>query len=133
MTPDQIQLAIKAAIIALVLAAAAAGGWTLNGWRLSGQLEQLRGEKKVLEDQVRVLGEATRACSAGVDQAKRVGELAVGQIRAHLAELKNLHAAANREAVDRLEALLKNPTPPGAGCDKAWDAIEAERKAGVAP
>lgn len=128
-------IANPAAILYVGLAIAAAagsvgayGGWTLNGWRLSGQVEQLKGDKKSLEDQVIVLGESTRACSAAVDQAKKMGDLAVGQIREHLAELRKLHAG-NATAVDRLEALIKKGTPAGAGCDKAWDAVEADWKA----
>ena len=123
---------VALAVFAAGVASGGATAWKLQGWRLGTELESAKRARDVYKDQAQVLGADVEACNAGVEQAKKKGDLAVGQVRAQLAELKKRHAGKVEE-VARLEELLKNPTPAGAGCDKAWDAIEADQKARAAP
>lgn len=124
MTPIQLKLAGAAAIV-LVIAGLA--GWGLY-WR--GEYRELKVVNVVLVDQVTVLGSSVAACNAGVEAAKTAGQAALASSRAMLAEARRLHAGGTAQ-VARIEALLEKPTPPGAGCDEAWAAIEAQRKAGA--
>lgn len=128
LTPDQVKLLAIVSVAAALFAGGATSGWVLNGWRLGKELEHAQRERDTHFQQSQVLSAGLRACNAGVDEAKRIGDLAVGQVRAHLLELKKLDSGS-QAAVDRIEDLLRKPPPSGAGCEKAWDAIEAERKA----
>lgn len=119
-----------AGAIALVVAAAAgfAAGWTINGWRLGTTVAQLETSVATLSAQGKVLAHSVEVCNAGVDAAAKAGAAAVEQGRALVAEARRL-AAGSRDQAARLEALLAQPTPAGAGCREAWAAIEADSKA----
>lgn len=132
MTPDQIKLCVIATVCAIALAAAGYGGWTLNGWRLSGQIERLEREKKAVVDQAAVLSSGLEACSAGVDAAAAAGDEVLKLAGKLLDASKKVHADGLATA-GRLEDLLKNPTPAGAGCNEAWAKLEADWKTRAAP
>jgi hypothetical protein len=69
-----------------------------------------------------------------VDQAKRVGEAAIEATGKLVAAAARLNKPAEK-TVERIETILERPTPPGAGCDQAYDELEADyrstRKAGA--
>lgn len=122
MTPLQIKLAIAAAA---ALAVAALYGWGLY-WR--GEYREVKAVNAVLVGQVAVLADGVRTCNAGVELAKRVGDQAIAVSGALLTEARKKTAPA-RHTVERIETIIERPAPAGAGCDTAWDAIEADRKA----
>jgi len=122
-TPAQIELAIKLGLVAIVLAAAAAGGWKLNGWRLGPELEQTRRARDVAIAQGKALVVATEACTAGVARTEKLADEAIAQGRALLAEAQRLKAGSDGQ-VARLEELLKQKPRPGDDCNSAWDKIE---------
>lgn len=127
-------LAIRAIVIALVLAATyAAGfgtGWKVNGWRLGTKVAELQTALTAAVAQGTVLAKAVDTCNAGVQRAADIGKSVQAAIPGLLEAAKKAHAAGTAQA-DRLDRLLANPTRPGADCREAWTAIEAERLAGA--
>jgi hypothetical protein len=63
----------------------------------------------------------------------KVGAAAIAGTAALVAAAKRLSAPAVH-TVERVETVLHEPAPPGAGCDQAWDKIEEihNDKAGAA-
>ena len=122
MTPDQVKLLIKLGLLALLFVAGATSGWMVNGWRLSEKVTHL-------EDQNRVLSSSLKACTDGVDAAAKANDDVLKMAGKLIDAAKKAHASGEAAAA-RLEELLKKPPPPGAGCDEAWDAIEADQRAG---
>lgn len=57
---------VLAIVAAVIFTAGATSGWTLNGWRLGGEVATLKGEKAVLEGNVAVLTDANATCKANV-------------------------------------------------------------------
>ena len=106
--------------IALVLV----GGYTL--W-LRGEVHQVRAERDLARAQISALNVAVQACSASVDQAKRAGDAAVAGTAALVAAARRLKVPA-RHTVERIEKIIQQPAPPGAGCSEAWDVIERGAK-----
>lgn len=127
MTPDQIKLILVAAIGATLVAAGAAAGWAINGWRLGERVQQLEKEKQHALDQGAVLASAVNTCSASIDAAKQSSDAAIGMTRQLLEQLQPF-ITRQGAAVKRLEDLLKAPTPSGFGCREAWQALEQIRK-----
>lgn len=128
MTPGQVKLLVRLGIIVAIAAAGAAGGWTLNGWRLGSQIAQLKGELQHERDQLAVLAGGLEACNAGVSAAAKAGDDVLKLAGKLLDAARRVHAGATSTA-DRLEDLLKQPPPKDADCNQAWDLIEADRKA----
>ncbi|TAK45276.1 MAG: hypothetical protein EPO27_10690 [Betaproteobacteria bacterium] len=95
-------------------------------WR--GEYREAKAALVMLEAQSKILAESVRACSAGVAEAKKAGEAAIEDGRKLLAEARRL-AAGGRQQAERIERLLAQPTPPGAGCEDAWKDIEKARGA----
>ncbi len=129
MTPEQIKLAVQLGIAALVLVAAAAAGWTLNGWRLGTALEHAQRERDQALDQGKVLAQGVQACSAGVEEVQKVASDAIATSKGLLAKAQELAAGAQQQ-VRKIDDLLAKQPPPGAGCEAAWKEIETLRKAG---
>ena len=122
---------VKALLVAAM--AMAVVGLALTTWALVERVAavQARAERDRALDQLADVSAAAKACSAGVDQAKRVGEAAVLATAELAAAAKRLKAPAVH-TVERIEQILERPAPPGAGCDQAWDQIEdIHRKAGA--
>lgn len=117
------------------IAAASAGAagyaaWEVNGWRLGQKVERAERERDLALAQGKVLAEATRSCSAGVDLAKKASDGATALGAKLLDEARRLYAG-NRETVASIEAMLKKPPelrPDGKPktCDDAWDFIEQD-------
>lgn len=120
--PARIQaLLIGALAMALVCAALLIYGlW----WR--GEAFEARRDRDVFKMQASVLSDGLTRCNAGADEAKRAGDRAVGLVRGLLEDIRKQNGPLLGQA-SRIEELLKNPTPNGAGCDAAWDEIEKNR------
>lgn len=117
----------------IALAAVALAFALLTAWGLYWRGEAREAEVKItaLAAQGKVLAEATRACSSGVEAARAAASEAVQRGAQLLAEAKRIGQPARAQAA-RIEALLAQGTPAGADCRDAWRAIEANRKAGAA-
>jgi hypothetical protein len=114
---------VKGLLIAFL--ALVALGASLACWALLERASaiQARAERDRALDQVAVVSAAAKACSASVDQAREVGEAAIAATGELVAAAKRLAAPAVH-TVERIEKGPRAPTPPGAGCDQAWDVIE---------
>jgi hypothetical protein len=130
---------IQALLVAALTMAAtilALTSWAL--WERSrvfearAETERVRVQLVAAIDQARVLAEGLRACNAGVEATRATAAAVVAQTGAALEQLKPLLQAHGGQ-VKRLEDLIKKPPSPGAGCHDAWQAIEAQRKAGAVP
>lgn len=105
----------------------------LTTWALVERLGavQARAERDRALDQVAVISAAAQACSVAVDHAREVGQAAIAATGELLEAAARISAPAVH-TVERIEKILERPSPPGAGCDQAWDQIEAlQRKAGA--
>jgi hypothetical protein len=122
---------VKGLLVAFL--AAVALGLGLTTWALVERLGavQARAERDRALDQVAVVSAAAKACSASVDHAREVGEAAIAATGELVAAAKRLKAPAVH-TVERIEKILEQPAPPGAGCDQAWTTIEQIHKAGAA-
>ena len=80
-------------------------------------------------DQVKVLADAVAACSAGVDQAKRVGEAALAGTAELVAAAKRLKAPPihTREVIEKI---IEKPvtSEQAADCNWGWNEIEDEHR-----
>ena len=56
----------RIALVAAILAAGAAGGWTLNGWRLGSQIGPLKAEISRLQARTAILENANAQCASSV-------------------------------------------------------------------
>jgi len=111
-------LLIGAGVLAVAVLALIAFGLY---WR--GEAYQARGERDLALAQISVLSVAVETCSSSVDHAKRAADAAVQGTAALLAEARRLKAPT-RHTVERIEKIIREPAPPGAGCDEAWSVIE---------
>jgi hypothetical protein len=93
---------------------------------------QAEGARDRAEAQLAVVAAAAKACSASVDQAKRVGEAAIAATGTLAAAAARLNAPREKE-VQRIETIIEKPTPVGAGCNQAWDELERLRGMAGAP
>ena len=131
MIPSPLQ--IKAALVAAAVMAIAI--LTLLVWGLywRGEYREAKAALTVYAGQAAINKEAAERCSAGAEEAKRVGEAAI-------AAMGPMVAAARAAAKDRtntaqtLEELARQKRQSGEGCDWAWGEIEQQkRKARAAP
>lgn len=126
MIPSPLQLkAMLAAAVAAALVIMALTVWGLY-WR--GEYREAKASLVALQAQGEILAASLRDCNANVSEAKRVGEQAVKDMRALVAEARRLSAGGQRQAA-AIEELLNKPTPPGAGCEDAWREVEQTRGA----
>ena len=116
MIPSPLQ--IKAALVAAAVMAIAI--LTLLVWGLywRGEYREAKAALTVYAGQAAINKEAAERCSAGAEEAKRVGE-----------------AAKDRtNTAQTLEELARQKRQSGEGCDWAWGEIEQQkRKARAAP
>lgn len=100
------------------------GGYAL--W-LRSEYYQVEAERDLARAQIAVLAAAVETANSSIDHAKRAADAAVKGTAALVAEAKRLKAPT-RHTVERIERILKEPAPPGAGCDEAWQKIEEGAK-----
>lgn len=129
-------LALKAIAALVVAASVAIGGVLIWGLTWKARALESAATAVALEAQAKTLAEATRACSAGVEAAKRAGDSAVRSGAALLAEARRLNRNVPA-VVSELRDLMKTPIRPDGtrkDCTDAWAEIErTEQKAGRAP
>ena len=127
-SPARIQATVVALLAAttLLLATAAWGLWE------RGRALKAEGERDLALAQVQVVSNAARACSAGVDQAKRAGDAAVKAAGELVAAAKRLTLPARVERTT-IEHWLEKPTPSGKDCRDAWGEIEQLHQKARAP
>lgn len=126
----RIQALIYAAI-AMLAVCAALSGWALieraRGAQARVEAADARAEAQHWKDQTAVVADAAKACSAGVDQAKRTGDAAVkatGELVAAAARLN----APRLHTIERIETIVERPmtSEQAADCNWGWDQIEAQ-------
>jgi hypothetical protein len=127
MSPAQMKLAVTLGIAAGLVAAGAAVGWTLNGWRMSGQIRELEGTVATQKQAIATLDAANQRCSAGLADVR-------GAVQGFIADANGRQAAA-AEAIERVAgaaeahlqaaqgALARVRPAKGRECDQA--ALEA--------
>lgn len=87
---------------------------------------QAQGERDRAVAQLAAVAAAAKACSVAVDHAAKVGSAAIAATDELIEAAKRLKVPPQK-TIERIETVLQQPAPPGAGCDQAWDAIEKER------
>ena len=138
MTPDQIKLCVQLAIVAVVLAAAAAVGWTIQGWRLGGEIERLTGVVETQKQSIETAEGANKRCTAGLDDVKAsvTAYVQAGTLAAERAAAAAQKAAASVQGHldDAKAALNRAMPPPGKECETAAaEAAAYARKRKAAP
>lgn len=121
MIPPQIWIALA------IAAAGFAGGWTLNGWRLSGDLAECRGHAEQLQSAYLVLAKKTQQQNAAVADLTRKGAEAreAGRQASIAAAAREM---AQAEQLAALQAKAAAPTPEGRTCVDAWADFKAGTK-----
>lgn len=114
---------IKVLIAAIALAAAAAGGWWINGWKLGEELARRQGVIDTQKQSLATLAGANERCTAGVQDVKTAvqGYIAEGARRSEAAAAAMEHAAAAAQGhQDAAKAALNRlQAPKGKECDTA--------------
>lgn len=119
---------IKGLLVGALVAGAACLALLVFGLYWRGEAYQARGERDLAIAQGDVLAAGIESCNAGVELAHSVAGAAVDQMR-KLVDQARKQAAGARAQVARIEDLLKQPVPAGAGCDEAWELLEKDWKA----
>lgn len=138
MSPEQIKLAIAAAVVAGAFAAGGGIGWTVNGWRLAGEIRQLQGVVSTQVQSMATLEGANKNCVAGVAGVRAEVKELVDDAKQRSAEAAAAMAAAAKEASGHLaaakSALARPPVVRGKECPQAAsEASTYARKRKAAP
>ena len=112
-----------AALFAAGLALGGSTGWTLNGWRLSGEIQRLTGVAETQKQSLATFEGANKRCAAGLADVKGAVKGFVDDgARRSAAALKAMQEAAARAQghLEDAKAALNRPMPAaGAECDTA--------------
>lgn len=123
MTPDQVKLLIKIGILVAIAAAGAIAGWTANGWRLAGKINELQGVVDTQKQSIATLEGVNKSCAAGVDEVKGAVQVIVDEGVRRTAAAAAAMAKASQDARKHHEAAqeaLRRALPaPGKECDTA--------------
>lgn len=138
MSPEQIKLAIAAAVVAGAFAAGAAGGWVINGWRLGAEIQRLEGVRTTQLQGMATLEGANKNCVAGVASVKASVKALVDDSEKRSADAAAAMKAAAAEASGHLaaakSALARPPVVRGKECPQAAsEASTYARKRKAAP
>lgn len=71
MTPAQVALAVKAAILVGLVLVGFGAGWTVQGWRLGAEVAELQGTVDTQKQGLATFEGANQRCVAGLDDVKR--------------------------------------------------------------
>lgn len=131
MSPEAIKLCIIAAI-------AAGAGWTINGWRLSGEISSLEGTVATQKQSIATLVGANDRCLAGVQDVKGAVKAYVdagaARSEAAAAAMKQAAAAAKGHQDAATAALNRVQPAKGKECETiAGEAAKYARKRKAAP
>lgn len=129
---------IKLAIAGAALLAATAAGWTLNGWRLAGKINELQGVVDTQAQALATLEGANTRCTAGVAEVKAAVKAYVeaGDARGReAAEAMRQAARAAQGHLAAAKAALDRPAPKrGEECaTAAAEASDYARRRKAAP
>lgn len=124
--PSQAKLAAAAA---LAIAMAGLLIWGLY-WR--GEYREAKAALTVYATQAAVNKAAVDRCSAGADEAARVGKAAIDSMGPLLESARRARADLDKGA-KALDELARRPRAAGEDCNWAWDQIELNRKARATP
>lgn len=98
-------------------------GLTIWGlWERSGKLS-CEVDRVALQAQVAVLSDAVKRQNEGVDAVKAAGDQIAKDTARTLAAIRAEGRKREPELAE-IAAILKNPTPAGADCNRAWSEIE---------
>ena len=118
---EELEVLAIAVLIALVVGAA--GGWFVNGWRLSGDLKEQKGIVATQNQSIETLKGANKNCTAGVAEVKDAVKSYVADSDARSAAAAAAMKKAAQEAKGHMdavkEAMNRPPAPPGKECDTA--------------
>lgn len=132
MSPEQIKLLIIAAIAAALLAIGAGAGWTINGWRLSGEISRLEGTVATQKQSIATLVGANERCVAGVQEVKGAVKALVDDGARRSAEaaaaMEHAAAAAKGHQDAATAALSRVQAPKGKECETAAGEASAYAK-----
>lgn len=114
---------IALAIAAASGAAGAAGGWSVNGWRLGAKVENLQGVIDTQKQSLETMEGANKRCTAGVADVKGAVKALVDEGNARTeAAAKAMQRAADaaKGHLADAKAALNRPMPSaGKECDTA--------------
>jgi hypothetical protein len=101
-------------VILAAIAAAGAGGWVLNGWRLAGELERRAGVIETQHQALETLKGANDRCAAGVADVRKSLAAFYADVDARSARVEAALEEAERAAQAHQEAAraaLGRPMP----------------------
>lgn len=132
MSPDQIKLCIQLAIAAALIVAGALGGWTVNGWRLAGEIARLNGIVETQKQSIATMEGANQRCTAGVaevkDAVKGYVDAGAKAQQAAAAAIQKAAASAQGHLAAAKDALNRAMPPPGQECATAAEEAAAYAK-----
>lgn len=118
LNPLSAKLAAGAALAALL--AGFAAGWAVNGWRLAGDIERLKGVTQTQEQSIKTLVGVNKSCAAGVAEVKGAVKSMADAAERRSREAAQAMAATARQAeqhlADARSALARPPAKPGEEC-----------------
>jgi hypothetical protein len=129
---NPIKFEVAAVLVVIALALGGAGGWVVNGWRLSGQIERLSGKVAIEQG-------ANGRCESAVTQVQTTVNALREDEKARGVEVQKAVAKAAAESKTHLEAareaLSRAAPQPGAECDAAAREARAyvEKRRGGSP
>lgn len=131
-------LAIKAIAVAVVLALAAGAGWTVNGWRLAGELHRLQGVVDTQVQSLATLKGANDRCAAGVadvkEAVKAIADDAARRTAAAAKAAQQAEAGARAHLADAKAALNRPMPAAGKECETAAaEAVNYAKRRKAAP
>ena len=129
---------LKFAIVVAALVVATTAGWVLNGWRLSGKIENLQGVVQTQQQSLATLQGANMRCTAAVGDVRDAVAAYVkeGEKRAAAATVAMQEAAKASKAnlAAAKAALSRPPAKAGEECATvAREAAEYAKKRKAAP
>ncbi len=133
MTPAQIELLIKIAILVGLAALGFGGGWIVNGWRLAGEVEHLEGVVDVQKQSLATYEGANERCVAGLQDVKGAVKVIADGVAARTKAAAEAMARAEQASKAHLEAAqgaLNRPMPAaGKECEAmVREAVEYAKK-----
>jgi hypothetical protein len=113
-------LAAQAALAALIAVASFGGGWMVNGWRLSGEIERMESRQALTDS-------ANRQCAADIKLVRASTRRITDALAAKEAEAKAAMSKAETEARKRAEMARRIQDAPIHEGETQCQAVEREQ------